>query len=274
MRGLGLAYDDLVADKPDLVMISACLNGQTGPHRDYPGFGGQGAALSGFNYLTGWPDREPIGPYGTITDSLAPRFVATALAAALLHRRATGSGVYVDLSQVECAAWSLSDWLLAYRRDGVIGERLGNGHPTASLHGVYPCAGDDRWIAIACWTDDELAQLRAMTGDDLDAWTRGRTALDAATQLQSAGIEAVPVQDFADVDVDPQVASRDHFIALDHPELGPGKYERNGFRIAGSPSGYDRSGPTLGQDNTWVLTEVLGVPTDEQQRLRDDGVFS
>ena len=79
MRGLGLAYDDLVADKPDLVMISACLNGQTGPHRDYPGFGGQGAALSGFNYLTGWPDREPIGPFGTITDSLAPRFVATAL---------------------------------------------------------------------------------------------------------------------------------------------------------------------------------------------------
>ena len=80
MRGLGLAYDDLVGDKPDLVMISACLNGQTGPHRDYPGFGGQGAALSGFNYLTGWPDREPIGPFGTITDSLAPRFVATALA--------------------------------------------------------------------------------------------------------------------------------------------------------------------------------------------------
>ncbi|MEY2458786.1 MAG: hypothetical protein QOG30_616, partial [Acidimicrobiaceae bacterium] len=159
MRGLGLSYDDLVVDKPDLVMISACLNGQTGPHRDYPGFGGQGAALSGFNYLTGWPDREPIGPYGTITDSLAPRFVATALAAALLHHRATANGVYVDLSQVECAAWSLSDWLLAYKRDGEIGERLGNGHPTATLHGVYPCAGEDRWIAIACWTDDEVARL-------------------------------------------------------------------------------------------------------------------
>ena len=97
-------------------MISACLNGQTGPHRDYPGFGGQGAALSGFNYLTGWPDREPIGPYGTITDSLAPRFVATALGAALLHHRRTGDGVYVDLSQVECAAWTLSDWLLAFKR--------------------------------------------------------------------------------------------------------------------------------------------------------------
>jgi crotonobetainyl-CoA:carnitine CoA-transferase CaiB-like acyl-CoA transferase len=274
MRGLGLSYHDLVADKPDLVMISACLNGQTGPHRDYPGFGGQGAALSGFNYLTGWPDREPIGPFGTITDSLAPRFVATALAAALLHRRLTGDGVYVDLSQVECAAWSLSDWLLAYRRDGVIGERLGNGHPTALLHGVYPCAGKDRWVAIACWTDDEVARLRAIAGDDLESWTSTRDALDVATELQAADIEAVPVQDFADVDVDPQVAARDHFIALDHPELGPGKYERNGFRIVGSPSGYDRSGPTLGQDNDWVLGDLLGLSADEQERLVGDGVLS
>jgi len=274
MRGLGLAYDDLVEDKPDLVMISACLNGQTGPHRDYPGFGGQGAALSGFNYLTGWPDREPIGPYGTITDSLAPRFVATALAAALLHRRATGNGVYVDLSQVECAAWTLSDWLLAYKRDGVIGERLGNGHPTALLHGVYPCAGDDRWVAIACWTDDEVTRLHAMAGPDLESWTRERDALDVATQLQDAGIEAVPVQDFADVDADAQIAARDHWVLREHPELGPGKYERNGFRLSGLPSGYDRSGPTLGQDNDWVLGEVLGLPGDEIERLKGDGALS
>jgi benzylsuccinate CoA-transferase BbsF subunit len=274
MRGLGLAYADLVVDKPDLVMISACLNGQTGPHRDYPGFGGQGAALSGFNYLTGWPDREPIGPYGTITDSLAPRFVATALAAALLHHRQTGDGVYVDLSQVECAAWTLSDWLLAYKRDGIIGERLGNGHPTARRHGVYPCAGDDRWVAIACWTDDDVARLAAIAGDDLDAWTRARSPLDAATALQAAGIEAVPVQDFADVDADPQVAHRDHWVLRDHPELGPGKYERNGFRIEGAPSGYERSGPTLGQDNGWVLGELLGVSPAEQERLAADGAFS
>ena len=81
MRGFGLDYDSLAASKPDMVMVSACLNGQTGPHRDYPGFGGQGSALAGYNALTGWPDREPVGPSGTITDSLAPRFVATALAA-------------------------------------------------------------------------------------------------------------------------------------------------------------------------------------------------
>ena len=106
------------------------------------------------------------------------------------------------------------------------------------------------------------------------AWTGQRNALDVATQLQAAGIEAVPVQDFADVDADPQVAHREHFIELPHPEFGPGKYERNGFRLAGTPSGYDRSGPTLGQDNDWVLCEILQLPAGEQERLVDAGALS
>src|SRR6266508_3110143 len=126
MRGFGLDYDTLAELKPDLVMVSACLNGQTGPHRDYPGFGGQGAALSGFNWNTGWPDREPVGPYATITDSLAPRFVATALAAGLLFRRRTGRGVYIDLAQVEAAVWSLTPWMLTCRLDGNAVMRNGN----------------------------------------------------------------------------------------------------------------------------------------------------
>ena len=118
MKGFGLDYDTLATIKPDLVMMSACLNGQTGPHKDYPGFGGQGSALAGYNALTGWPDREPVGPYGTITDSLAPRYVAAALAAGLHYRRRTGHGVYLDLSQVESANWTLAPWLLDYEVDG------------------------------------------------------------------------------------------------------------------------------------------------------------
>ena len=92
MRGFGLDYDTMVAEKPDLVMISSCMNGQTGPHRNYPGFGSQGSALSCFNHLTGWPDYEPVGPYGTITDSLSPRFSATAIAAGVLYRPGAPAG--------------------------------------------------------------------------------------------------------------------------------------------------------------------------------------
>lgn len=275
MRGFGLDYDTLVADKPDLVMISACLQGNTGPHRNYPGFGGQGSALSGFNLLTGWPDRAPVGPYGTITDSLAPRFVAAALAAGLLHHRRTGEGVYLDLSQVEAAVYSLTPWMLEFHRHGRIVERLGNDDVSgrAKVHGAFRCAGEDRWVAVAAWDDEERAALDRVTGGDLGAWAAARPPLAAAEALQAAGVEAVPVQDFADASGDPQLAHRGHFVALDHPVLGDGRYERNGFRLSDAPSGYDRPSPTLGQDNEWVLGQVLGLDGAEIARLTEAGAL-
>jgi len=275
MKSFGLDYDALATIKPDLVMMSACLNGQTGPHKDYPGFGGQGSALAGYNALTGWPDREPVGPYGTITDSLAPRYVAAALAAGLHYRRRTGRGVYLDLSQVESAIWTLAPWLLDYEIDGVIHLRDGNNHRAARLHGAFACADengiDDRWVTIACWTDDELARLHAIAGEDVEVWTRARTRAEVAQALQAAGIEAVPVHDFADLHDDPQLAHRGHFEPLNHPFLGPGLYERNGFRLAACPGGYERTGPTLGQDTEWALAEVLGMGESDIQALRSTG---
>jgi crotonobetainyl-CoA:carnitine CoA-transferase CaiB-like acyl-CoA transferase len=289
MKGFGLDYDTLSATKPDLVMLSACLLGQTGPHRNYPGFGGQGAALSGFNFLTGWPDREPVGPYGTITDSLAPRFAATALAAALLYHRRTGRGVYLDLSQVEAAAWSLTPWLL----DPEVPGREGNRSPVAVPHGAFPCEGDDRWVAIAVWDDDSWQRLAGLLGIDdpklatladrrnrvdeveaaVGAWTSTRTAADVADQLQAIGVEAVPVADFGDALADPQLAAREHFIELDHPVLGAGSYEHNGFRLSDAPCGYDRPSPVLGQHNDEVLDQVLGLSAAEREALAADGAL-
>jgi crotonobetainyl-CoA:carnitine CoA-transferase CaiB-like acyl-CoA transferase len=292
MAGLGLDYDHLVERRPDLVMISACLNGQTGPHRDYPGFGGQGAALAGFNFLTGWPDREPIGPYGTITDSLAPRFAAAALAAALLYRRRTGQGCYLDLSQVEAGSWSLSPWLLRYETGGKLVERRGNRHEWAVPHGVFPSSGDDRWIAIAVWNDADWAPLGELLGADpalarsgerqrrvdeveqlVGDWTRQRDAAAAAEQLQAVGIEAVPVADFGDCFADPQLAARGHFEELSHPLLGAGHYERNGFRLSESGSGYGRPSPLLGEHTRQVLADVLGLDDAEIDRLADAGAL-
>jgi len=296
MKGFGLDYDTLSAIKPDLVMISACLNGQTGPHKDYPGFGGQGAALGGYNALTGWADREPVGPYGTITDSLAPRFVAAALAAGLLYRRRTGNGVYLDISQVESANWSLSPWLLDYEVNGVISLRDGNRHRHMCPHGAFRCGDegeiDDRWVAIACPSDREwagLAPLLRLDGDLglaslagrkdredeieqlLTAWTSTRTRADVAAELQALGIEAVPVEDFGDLHDDPQLALRNHFEPHTHPFLGAGLYERNGFRMSEAPGGYDQAGPTLGQDSDWVLRDLLGCSDAEIAALKSSG---
>ena len=270
-------------------MLSACLLGQTGPHRNYPGFGGQGAALSGYNFVTGWPDREPVGPFGTITDSLSPRFSAAALSAALLYRRRTGRGVYLDLSQVEAAAWTLTPWLL----DDVVRSRDGNRSRHAVPHGAFPCVGDDRWVAIAVWDDKSWTRLAIPIGLDdpglatiagrlervdeveqaLAAWTSTRAADDVARQLQVLGIEAVPVADFGDVFEDIQLAFRQHFMELEHPVMGPGAYEHNGFRLSDAPAAYPRPSPILGQHTNEVLGDILGLSADDQAALAEDGVL-
>jgi benzylsuccinate CoA-transferase BbsF subunit len=293
MPGFGLDYDRLVEVKPDLVMVSACLQGQTGPHKDYPGFGGQGSALAGFNYLTGSPDREPLGPFGTITDSLAPRFVATSLAAGLLYRRRTGRGVYLDLAQVEAGAYALAPWLLDYRVNGRSVGRMGNRSSRAVPHGAFPAAGRDRWVAIAVWDDDDWSALVKVVGDigdpawtladrqsrvdEIEAaiagWTSEREADSIAELLQATGVEAVPVADFGDVFEDRQLRARQHFLTLTHPYLGESAYERNGFRLSNSPSGYVRPSPTLGQDNDYVFGEVLRLSREERAALAEEGVF-
>jgi crotonobetainyl-CoA:carnitine CoA-transferase CaiB-like acyl-CoA transferase len=296
MKGFGLDYESLVAIKPDLVMVSACLNGQTGPYKDYPGFGSQGAALSGFTFLTGWPDREPVGPMGTITDSLAPRYVATALAAALLNHRRTGHGVHLDLSQVETGIWSLAPWIVEYSLNGTIGERRGNRSSFAVPHGAFPCAdeGDqgDRWVAIACWSDAEWEHLAAIIGVDdpslstfdarsaridevedlVASFTSTRSRSAVADTLQAQGIEAVPVADFGDLHEDPQLAHRSHWVEGEHPVLGARCYERNGYRLPGDAGGYGRAhAPLLGEDNDWVLGDVLGLGDAEIAGLVETG---
>ncbi|HVA03156.1 MAG TPA: CoA transferase [Acidimicrobiales bacterium] len=296
MRSFGLDYGSMVTEKPDLVMVSSCLQGQTGPHKDYPGFGGQGSALGGYNLLTGWPDREPVGPYGTITDSLAPRFVASALAAGLMYRRRTGRGVHLDVAQVEAAVYSLSPWVLDFDVNGHVGSRQGNRSERAVPHGAFPCAGEDRWVAIAAWDDDDWARLATVIGlddatasrfatfdarrasiDEVEAlvakWTASRSADEVAQTLQRARIEAVPVADLGDASADTQLHHRHHFVTLEHPCMGECGYEHNGFRLSDAPAGFTRSSPTLGEHNNYVLGEVLGLDTAEQQRLLDDGVL-
>ncbi|MFL6238215.1 MAG: CoA transferase [Actinomycetes bacterium] len=299
MASWGMDYATLVKTKPDLVMISACLQGQTGPHKDYPGFGGQGAALSGYNFLTGWPDREPLGPHGTITDSLAPRFVAAALAAGLWHHRQTGEGCYLDLAQVEAALFTLSPWMLDYAVNGHIYGRDGNRSDHMSPHGVYPCADvgelSDRWVAVACRDDDEwraLADLLELDDDSLAtleqrkgredevekhvaAWTSRRTPTEVAEQLQRAGVTAYEVQDHGDLHDDPQLKEREHFVPIEHGRIGVHLYERDGFRLGANDStGPWAPGPLLGQHNAPVLQQLLGMDDRDIDELAKEGVLS
>jgi crotonobetainyl-CoA:carnitine CoA-transferase CaiB-like acyl-CoA transferase len=293
MQRWGLDYDTLAPELPGLVMVSSCLLGQTGPHRHYPGFGGQGSALAGYTFLTGWPDREPVGPFGTITDSLGPRFSATALAAALLRRRRTGSGAHLDVSQVEAAIYTLSPWLEAHGRTGEVHGRVGNRDDSAVPHGVFPCAGADRWIALAVWDDDSWARLARLAGlgDDglstfaarvervdeveqlIAAWTSTQDAQVLATRLQTEGIDAYPVLDFGDLHDDPQLQAWRYFTPVEHPVLGEHLYDGCGFRLESLPAAVPGPGPTMGQHNDEIL-EILGLRAEERQELAEAGVLT
>jgi benzylsuccinate CoA-transferase BbsF subunit len=193
----------------------------------------------------------------------------------------------VWVSQVETALYTLAPWLLDYSVNGHIEMRMGNRSLRAAPHGAFACQGADRWVAIAVGSDAEWARLAEIAGSRdaslatqaarlarveeveaiVSAYTRERSREEVCDELQAAGIEAVPVEDFGDQHADPQLAFRAHFARLDHPVLGQICYERNGFRLSDAESGYPAATPLLGQHSDFVLRELLGLPAAECERL-------
>lgn len=291
MRAWGLAYDDLRVLNPRLVMLSTCLQGQTGPHALFPGFGQLMAALSGFYEVSGWPDRPPAPPYGAYTDFIVPRLAATALLAAVDHQRRTGEGQYIDVSQFEAALHFLAPALLDHELSGTIATRDGNASAHAAPHGAYPCAGDDRWLALCVRDDGEWAALCAVLDrpawrgdarfathaarvahrDELDAAVAGATVLHDARELmarlQQAGVAAGVVQSALDLHADPVLAGWGFFEWLEHPERPPAPYQGHALRLSETPGRLRHPAPTLGEHTALVLRETLGLSDAEIERL-------
>lgn len=295
---LGLGPAQLLAHKPELIVVTSAPFGQMPAQPSDPNCGAQSSAIAGFHHATGWPDRNAIGPYAAITDSLSPRYVALLIAAALLERSQSGRGQHIDVAQIETGVYSLSEMVVRFSANGESLARNGNRDASAAPHGVYPCAGDDAWIAIAVASDDEWQALvtvmgdpgwareprfataagRAAHQDDLDArlaaWTSESGAYLVMARLQDAGVPAGVVQHLDELLRDPQLAHRHHFVPLDHAALGVLPYERSGFRLSASPGGFDDSGPLLGEDNDTVLGELLGLSPAEIEQLVADGVVA
>ena len=293
LRGWGLGWDDLRLLNPRLVMMSTCLQGQTGPHAEYPGFGQLMAALSGFYEISGWPDRAPAPPYGAYTDFIVPRLAATALLAAIDHQRRTGEGQYLDVSQFEASLHFLAPALLHHALDGTVARRDGNASDHAAPHGAYPCAGDDRWIALSVrgetewrafcrvldrveWeTDPRFAThaARVAAREALDAFVAAATAAwdvhELAARLQAAGVAAGPVASALDLHADPVLAGWGFFEWLEHPERPSAPYEGHALRLAETPGRLRTAAPALGEHTALVLRELLGMSDAEIARLVD-----
>ncbi|ETX08427.1 CaiB/BaiF CoA transferase family protein [Candidatus Entotheonella palauensis] len=297
MRRWGLTYDDLRQIKPDIIMLSTCMQGQTGPYSMSPGNGAILPALAGISEVTGWPDRGPTGQGGPYTDFLAGAMGAAAVMTALVHRERTGEGQYIDLSQNECSMQFLTPAFLDYSANGRVASRLGNRRPGYAPHGVYRCAGEEEsWCTISVRTDAEwqalcealgqpdwvrdakfaTRQSRETHAEALDAhlssWTEQHSAQQVMERLQRAGVPAAVVHDAAGLDADPQLAHRQHYARTEHPRIGENVIDRYGFRLSATPGAVQVPAPLLGQHNDHVLGDLLGLSQEDIDRLTTAGV--
>ena len=290
MNRWGLDYDTLAADHPGLVMVSTSIDGQTGPMAKLAGYGNIGSALSGFQAIVGWPDREMIGPFGPYTDCVGPRFALNALLAALARRRRTGEGCYIDVAQVEAGVWFQAPEIADNADNGTLVRRLGDADREFAPHGVYPTQVPGRYVAVAVTSDSQwialaetmgrpdladVLDLRTAPGrracaDELDTavagWTISRTAEEAQSILQAARVPAHLSASSEDFCTDPQLAFRGHLVRLPHPLFGQTVVEGPRYLLSETPGQVRWAAPTFGQHNQVVLAEILGY---DQQRIDD-----
>jgi crotonobetainyl-CoA:carnitine CoA-transferase CaiB-like acyl-CoA transferase len=296
MRRLGIDYESLSKEKPELIVLSTSLLGSSGPWSSFAGYGPHGSGISGLYGLTGWPDRAPSGPNGPYTDVIAPHYTVAALAAAIFERRRSGRGQHVDVSQVESAIHFIEPLVLDYTVNGRVAGPQGLDSATACPHGVYPALGTERYVAIACET---AAQWRALCGiapldefndakyEDLQArldvreridaalaaWTRGLERYEVERRCIDAGVPAAVVQRMTEVVADPQLAARDYFQVLDHGEIGPTPFDGLMTRFSAKRRMLHKGPPCVGEDTERVMREVLGLTDDEIADYAASGVF-
>ena len=295
MTRLGLGYETARALNPEIIMATTCLFGQSGPVSPLAGYGYHAAAISGFYEMTGWDDRPPGGPWNAYTDTIAPRFLTTTLLAALDHRRRTGQGQYIDQAQMESALHFQAPQLLDVQVSGKNARRNGNVDVGCSPHDAYPCAGHDQWCAIAIetaehwrslcntigepgWAEDpELATVdvrrsqHEMIDERLAQFTRQHEARELMILLQTRGVPAGMVQRSSDHLQDPQLAHRNFFRPMQHPEMGEVPYEGHQYLISGYDNGPRMPAPCLGEHTFDVLTNLLGMSVDQATEILISG---
>ena len=293
---LHLGYSDLSQRNERIIMASTSLLGQTGPYaQGTSGVGTMGAAMSGATYQIGWPDREPAGPFGPWTDAVTPRFIVASILAALHRRSRTGVGSYIDTAQAEAGIQFMMPAYYEYAANGTIPERRGvAGSPLRVPQGLFPCSGEDRWIAIDASAPTHWEALRAVIADlrdvkfdtivgrlrnraELEAaianWTREQDADAIEHRLQAAGVPTHVVSRSGDLVRDADLLEAGHLNKIDDPVFGEADIEGPRFSLDRSSLPRTRRGPRIGEHTKDVLASVLGMSETQIARLGEAGVL-
>jgi len=298
MEKHGIGYETLRRIKPDIIMISLSGYGQSGPWRDYAAYGMGLEPASGISSITGYRGGPPVRSGISFTDPYTGVVGAGAVIAALIYRRRTGKGQYIDLSEHEAAIPVTGYALMDYVLNGRVAGRCGNRSPWYAPQGCYPCAGDDDWVVITVRNDAEwlafcdaaghpewardprFADLlgRMANHDELDAliasWTRGLDKREAMSRLQSAGVIAAAVLDPKEALLDPHLRARGFYDRIEEPGVGPRPVPKQlGARFSAFETLSARPAPRLGEHNREVLQGLLGLSDEELAALEAQGVI-
>jgi crotonobetainyl-CoA:carnitine CoA-transferase CaiB-like acyl-CoA transferase len=294
MPKLGLDYATLKTIKPDLIMMSLPALGATGPDRDYLAFGQTIDCMSGMAYLTGYLGEEPMLQSGlSYGDPLSGMNAAFAVVSALNHRRRTGEGMHIELSQVEGLIAFNADSVMDYTMNGRVRERLGNRDRSIAPNGCYRCRGDDAWIAISIPSDAVWQRFSQAIGqpvwsadrrfgdvlnryefqDELDklieTWTLQYTSYDVMHILQKEGVPSGPVLDAKQLIEEPHLNARGLFETVPHKVAGPHPYIGAFARFSRNPISIRVSAPMLGEHNEYVFGQLLGMSPQEIKALEE-----
>jgi len=294
MERKGLSYEAMAAVNPAIIYLSVSGFGHRGRDREHITWGPTAQAVSGLTYMSGLPGRPAAGWGYSYLDHTAGYFAALAALFALYHRAQTGRGQYVDLSQIESGMVLAGPAILDRAVNGRSYRRPGNpngnraSYPAMAPHNTYPCRGEDRWVAIAVESEAQWAALvdamgapawaqgaefatngaRLANQDALDthigAWTASFAPHDLMLLLQGRGVPAGAVQTIADrMERDPQLQARGFYPEADHPLLGRHRFEGVPFTPSRSPWRVASGGPLLGEHNSDVLCDLLGLSDEE-----------
>jgi benzylsuccinate CoA-transferase BbsF subunit len=298
MQELHLGYEDLRALKPDIVMSSMPAAGLYGPLKDVRTYGLSLSSITGIDSLTGYFGGPPIPFENAFADPYNGVMGAFAVLVALSYRDRTGKGQHIDYSQQEVVMQMVGPAFMDYELNGRVAGPMGNRHPlaAASPHGVFPCAGEDRWISIAVATDQEWRGLLAATGNPewaqapefaspaarirnisalherLAEWTRTFNDYELAQLLQRHGVAAAPVLNVADLLHDPHYRARGTFIEVTHP-LGFQETIYGAYVKTSRTEANVHPGPSIGQDNDHVFKELLGLSQERYRQLIEKQVI-
>jgi crotonobetainyl-CoA:carnitine CoA-transferase CaiB-like acyl-CoA transferase len=295
MDRLGFGYESVSAINSRLIMISMPSFGSDGPECTARGYGNTVEAMAGVTGLTGYHDGD--GQRYTLSNALGDPVGGLhgvfALMVAMRERERTGRGQWIELAQVESLIPFVADAIVDFQFTGKVPATRGNRHREHAPHGIYRCAGDDNWIALACETDDQWKSLAGTLGiddkrfataperkadeDALDAeLSRSMAQLsadDCIARLREAGVLTAPVNPASAVIADPQIQSREYFVAIDRAVVGTHLYPGAVARIPDTPLRADTPAPLLGEHNRQVFAETLGMTDDEISELERSGVI-